>query len=273
MTPTAPPIAPPQKATSVTSTKFAPIQPRKARRIGLYGTGGIGKTTLAATAPGPVVFIDLEDSLPVLADSLADFPVRVVGGIDNWAAILAALNKMNDWQDIKTIVIDTMTRAEELALVHTLQHVPAAKDSRAKSIEDYGYGKGFQHLYDTFLPLLFALDSHVQAGRNVVTIMHECVSNVPNPTGEDWIRYEPRLQTLSSGKASIRLRVKEWLDELLFIGYDVHVKDGVGAGSGTRTIYPLERPHCMAKSRSIQHNIPLTMFSTTLWEQIFKESK
>ena len=29
----------------------------------------------------------------------------------------------------------------------------------------------------------------------------------PNPAGEDWLRYEPRLQSPNSGKASIRLRV------------------------------------------------------------------
>jgi hypothetical protein len=92
---------------------------------------------------------------------------------------------------------------------------------------------------------------------------------VPNPLGEDWIRYEPRLQSPSSGKSSIRLRTREWADHVLFFGYDIDVKDGKGRGSGTRTVYPCELPHCMAKSRTLADPMPLGKFDTTLWERLF----
>ena len=106
-------------------------------------------------------------------------------------------------------------------------------------------------MFDTFLPLLADLDRHARAGRNVVLVCHDCTSTVPNPAGEDWLRYEPRLQSPNSGKASIRLRVREWADHVLFVGYDVSVgKDGKGRGAGTRTLYSAEVPHCMAKSRA-----------------------
>ena len=141
----------------------------------------------------------------------------------------------------------------------------------AANVEGYGYGKGYGFVFDTFLPLLGDLDRHCRAGRHVVLICHDCTSTVPNPAGEDWLRFEPRLQSPNSGKASIRLRVREWADHVLFIGYDVAVdKDGKGRGAGTRTLYTAELPHFMAKSRTTQETIPLADDGAAVWEQIIR---
>lgn len=230
-------------------------------RVILYGPGGIGKTTLCASLPGPVAFIDIEGSLAPLRTNLEEQGlldnITPVDGVENWGQIRAALNS-SGWDGIKTIVIDSATKAEELCIAHTLESIKTEKGITPRSVEDYGYGKGFTHVFETFLPLLQDLDRHSREGRNVVLICHDCTSNVPNPNGEDWLRYEPRLQSPASGKASIRLRVREWADHVLFLGYDVAVsKDGKGQGAGTKTLYTSELPHCMAKSRSISEAIPL----------------
>ena len=261
-----PPAKPPGQVT------FGPIQSGGGHRIVLYGPGGIGKTTEAAIAPGPVAFFDLDDSLPRLRKSFEEsgqaLDLRVVSGVQTWDDIRSALHAPG-WDEVKTIVIDSATKAEELALAWTLAHVPHEKGNKVESIESYGYGKGFQHLYDTFLTFLGDLDQHVRAGRNVILVCHDCTATVPNPLGEDWIRYEPRLQSPSSGKSSIRLRVREWSDHVLFLGYDIDVKDGKGRGGGTRTVYPAELPHCMAKSRTLSDAIPLQKFDRALWTRLF----
>ena len=261
-----PPLAPP-----IRRVAFGTIEPQ-GHRVGLFGPGGIGKTTLAATAPGPVAFIDLDDSLPILKPSLGELDIRRVAGITTWQGIQDALH-LEGWDDIRTIVIDSATKAEELAMEWTLRNVKHERDGVViRRIEDYGFGKGYQHLYETFLPLLGDLDQHVRAGRNVVLIMHDCTASVPNPQGDDYLRFEPRLQNPSSGKASIRLRVREWLDHLLYVGYDLVVgKDGVAKGHGSRTIYPQETAWCMAKSRSLADQIALTQFDTTLWTQLLAD--
>jgi GTPase SAR1 family protein len=251
---TAPPPPPAQTRASV---QFGKITSGAGHRTVLYGPGGIGKTTLATQAPGPVAFIDLDDSLPRLASQLDTDNLMPVSGVEDWGTLRIAINA-DGWDDIKTLVIDTGTRAEELAIAHTLATVPHEKGHLCARLEDYGFGKGYTHVYDTFLPLLGDLDRHSRQGRNVVIICHDCTSTVPNPAGEDWLRYEPRLQAPNSGKASIRLRVREWADHVLFLGYDVDVgKDGKGRGAGTRTIYPAELPHCMAKSRTTQTPVPM----------------
>lgn len=262
--------APASQPAAASRPALLPIGSAGGHRIVLYGPGGIGKTTLAAIAPGPVAFFDLDDSLGVLRNQLPEelaSQINRVGGAGDWQAIRDALHTPG-WDEIKTLVIDSATKAEELALAWTLRYVPHEKGAKIERIEDYGYGKGYQHLYDTFLTLLGDLDQHVRAGRNVVLICHDCTATVPNPNGEDWIRYEPRLQSPNSGKSSIRLRVREWADHVLFVGYDVDVKDGKGKGSGTRTVYPNELPHCMAKSRTLAEPVPLTKFDPELWTKL-----
>lgn len=248
-------MPPPPAPVARRRVAFGDIAAAAGHRVVLYGPGGIGKTTLAANAPGPVAFIDLDESLPRLRGQLEAAGIlpniRPVTGIDSWSALREALQS-DGWGEIRTIAIDTLTRAEELCIIHTLDTVPHEKGHRVQRLEDYGYGKGFTHVYDVFLPLLADLDRHCREGRNVVLICHDCTTTVPNPAGEDWLRYEPRLQSPASGKASIRLRAREWADHVLFYGYDVAVsKDGKRASADAQAV-ARGRPRDMAQLKDIK---------------------
>jgi hypothetical protein len=252
-----PPKPPPAPAKGLQTSRPAV----RGEALVLYGTGGIGKTSLAALAPAPVVF-DLDNGLSALG---VDVPAAE--GVDDWAGLVATLEGPG-FDAFRTVVIDTATVAEEWASKHTVETVPSDKGNRVKRIEDYGFGKGYTHLFDTFLGLLHVLDKHRRAGRNVVLVAHDCWATVPNPQGDDYVRYEPRLYTAASGKNSIRCRVKEWADHVCFVGYDIDVKNGKGQGSGTRTIWVNEFPHCLAKSRRLRDSIFYEEGSTELWTQL-----
>jgi len=207
---------------------FGQIGAPQGRRICVYGCGGAGKTCLACMAPGPVAFFDLDESLPILKGQLPEgLDLRVVSGAGTWQGIRDALHAPG-WDGIGSIVLDSGTRAEELAIEWIIANVPHEKNAKVTKISDYPYGAGYRHLYDEFLKLLGDLDQHVRAGRNVVIICHESTEKHPNPRGEDFLRAEPRLQ--HSPKSSIRERVRDWCDGLYFVGYDIDVQDGKGRG-------------------------------------------
>ena len=260
---TAPPPAPAAAtaAAPTTGKVFSVTSGREegAQRIVIYGPGGIGKTSCAALAPDPV-FFDLEMGT-------REIELRRVKGVDTWSDLREAVRAVDGCQ---TVVIDTVTKAEELAIAHVLRTVKTDKNEFAVTPESYGWGKGYQHIYDTFLLLLTDLDGLIRAGRNVILIAHDCVANVPNPSSEDFIRYEPHLQTSKGGKASIRSKVFQWADHVFFIGYDVAVKDGKGRGAGTRTIFPKEMPTHMAKSRRLADNMAFdSETDASLWAALF----
>lgn len=218
-------------------------------RIVIYGTGGIGKSTLAAFMPAPF-FIDVERSTKKLnvARDVAD----------DWATLrgkLAAIASSPP-EGVLSIVIDSATVAEEMAKEHVIETRKTDKGKQVDSIEGFGWGKGWQYASEEFSGLLADLDRIAEKGLNVCLIAHDVSSPVPNPAGEDFIRWEPHLYSGDKkGRGSIRDRVKEWSDHVLFIGYDVFVEDGKGQGSGTRTIYTQELPTHVAKSRTRQFSI------------------
>ena len=240
-------------------------------RVILYGPGGIGKTTLACSMPGPVAFFDLDESLEKLLPKLEEAGISdnvvPVTGITSWQAMRDALHG-EGWGGIKTIVIDTATKAEEMALEWIYANIKY-NGATCTRLEDYGYKCGYRHLFDTYSLLLSDLDAHARAGRNVVLICHDCSAKVPNPQGQDWIRYEPRLAQ-DDKYCQLRFRAKEWADHVLAMIYDVNVdKTGKGQGCGTRTIYANELPHCMAKSRTAQGDFPLAD-AQEFWLNIIK---
>lgn len=237
------------------------------QKVVIYGPGGVGKTELAANMaqvgviPG---FLDLDEGSYRLDVTRTD-PTP-----ETYEEIGEVLAAWKDNTEIDAVVVDSLTKAEEFCGQYTLRTVPHEKGHFVDSLEGYGWGKGFFHVYENFLLLLQALDAVVRVGKHVVCICHDCTANVPNPGGEDWIQYQPRLQSPPSGKGSIRHRVKEWCDHLLYVGFDTFVStDGKAQGTGSRTIYCTELPTQWAKSRSLSQPFPYPKGDSNLWQQLF----
>lgn len=260
----APPPAPPRAAapppppatnrattTATTSTSHASSGPltitrgavRRAQLVLIYGPGGIGKTSLACAAPNPVV-LAVEDGV---GRSLYPETPRV--DVSTWSDLRAALANPA-LHEFQTVVLDSATRAEELAVAHTLATIKTEKGGTATSIEGYGFGKGYQHLYETFLLLLQDCQQlHIRHGRNVVLIAHDCTTTAANPEGEDYLRAEPRLSSPNSGKASIRLRLREECDSVFYLSPDINAKDGRAVGGHSRTLRSNPIAWAMTKGR------------------------
>lgn len=267
--PPPPPKASPNgSAKAVISTKdFAVSRGRTSgpQRGLIYGTGGIGKSSLAALAPNPV-FLDLEGGT-------RELDVARFDGIDTLDD-LRAIMRSDKLDPFTTVNIDTATKVEELSIAYTIANVRHEKGHMVDRLEGYGFGKGLSHVYETFMLFLQDCDMLVRRGKNVILIAHDCISDVPNPTGDDFIRYEPHLQSPKSGKNSIRNRVVQWADFVLFVGYDVNVSnDGKGKGGGTRTIWTNERPDHIGKvrgrvERGIDDAMAYELGDGTIWTKL-----
>lgn len=240
---------------------------RGAQRICIYGPGGWGKTSLASLLEAvgiPPLFLDLESGSRFLNVS------RVLP--ETFDEVRAVLHNTELLDGFGAVVVDSLTKLEEFATAWTLANVKHEKGHYVTSIEGFGFGKGYTHVYETFLLVLADLDALVRQGKQVIGLCHDMTANVPNPTGEDYIRYEPRLQ--NSKNCSIRYRVKEWCDHLFYGGFDLFVNErGKAVGSGSRTIYPVELPTHLAKSRTLADPIPFAKDDPILWNLLFgKES-
>lgn len=235
-----PPASPPAPAAG---KRFGISSGRQAgaQRVVLYGPGGVGKSELCTLAPKPV-FVDLENGSRA-------FDVARIDGIETFGDVRAVLQGQ-DLEPYSTVIIDTATKLEELALAHIIATVPHEKPGvKITGVESYGFGKGYRHLYEAFSLVLQDCDRLVRNGKHVVLVAHSCTSEAPNPTGDNWLRWEPRLQHPKK-ENSIRERVTGWADHVLFVGFDVAVnRDGKGQGSGSRTIHTRELPSHVAKTR------------------------
>ena len=226
----------------------------KALRVCLYGSEGIGKTTLAAEFPSPI-FIDIEDGSNQL-------PVARMPRPTSWAMLLDEIKAVRDGEipGCSTLVIDTADAAESLCID------AVCAERTIKGIESPGYGRGYTYLAEKFGKLLDLLGEVVDTGRNVVVVSHAMCRKFERPDEEGaYDRYELKLSR------KVAPMVKEWCDMLLFLDYKTIVetqstKDGTvtkaKAKGGRRIIHTTHHPCWDAKNRfGLKDPLPLEYVS------------
>jgi hypothetical protein len=173
----------------------------------IYGIEGIGKTTLATQFPAPLV-LDTEDGTNHIDVARAS--------IHDWKSLTLALTELAvNAQGFKTIVIDSADWAEKLLIEWLL------KTSGKKSIEDFGFGKGYTMVAEHWTRFLASCDVLIGQGINVVFVAHSTVKRTSPPDQTDGFdRYELKLT-----KQSAPL-LREWCDLLLFCTYKTKLIEG-----------------------------------------------
>jgi hypothetical protein len=195
-------------------------------RAVVYGTEGIGKSTLAAAFPAPVI-LDTEEGTHHLDVA------RV--SIGSWDELRAAIAELGGGRgEFRTVVIDSADWAERLLVEHLLA------EHKQKSIEGFGFGKGYTLLAEGFGRLLTQCDALIGVGLNVVFVAHSKVQRTSPPDMADGFdRYELKLT-----KQTAPL-LKEWCDLLAFCNYKTAVTEGSDgrkkATGGKRRLMHLER--------------------------------
>lgn len=176
-------------------------------RAVIYGVEGVGKSTLAAAFPAPLV-LDTEDGTRHLDVA------RVA--IGDWKGMQLAVAELKvDRQGFETVIVDSIDWAERLLAEKVI------RDADKKSIEDFGFGKGWVAVSEQLAKFLDTLDGLVAAGLNVVLVGHSCVKRTSPPELTDG--YDRHELKLSKQGAAL---VKEWADCLLFATYKSALVEG-----------------------------------------------
>lgn len=213
----------------------------KAQKIVLYGPEGIGKSTFAAAFP-EVVFIDTEGST-------SGMDVARLPDPKSWPQLLEEVRYIRDNpKNAGTLALDTADWAEKLAVRYLCDK------SQKHGIEDWGYGKGYTYLSETFGELLHLLQEVVDRGVHVIVTAHAKINKFEQPDEMGaYDRWELKLTKL------VAPMVKEWADMVLFANYktlSVAVDDKGKkrkAQGGQRVLYTTHHPCWDGKNR---HNLP-----------------
>lgn len=91
--------------TNLLIRKPAEIQAKKTIAALIYGQPGMGKTTLACTAPSPVLF-DFDGGVTRIREEHQVPTVQV----DSWETAITALGQVSAMPEFKTIIVDTLSK-------------------------------------------------------------------------------------------------------------------------------------------------------------------
>jgi len=220
-------------------------------KIILYAKHGMGKTTLSSMAPSPV-FIGLDDGGRKIVNPKTGELLKHIPGIETFQDVRDALHQVGLFDPYGTVVIDTITQLQHLALLHTFATVRGPKDCpKCTNIEQYGYHKGYRHLYDTMHHILGDLDPLVHRGKNVILVCQRVQAKVSNSGGEDFLCDVPDLQT--DAKANVAADYMDWADNIFMIDHlNIVATQGKAITSGGRVIRVHPEIHFEAKSRTLK---------------------
>lgn len=206
------------------------------QKVVVYGPEGVGKTTWASHCPNPL-YIDTEDGTGHL-----DVPRLKPASIADVDAIIDALAS-DPSHGYKTLIIDTIDWLESLMVADLLASA-SKPGTTLRSLEDFGYGKGYTLLADRMRKFLDHCAKLLRAGINIVMLAHSRRVKFEAPeSASAYDKYELKLTK------TVAPLIKEWSDALLFVNYVTVVKDHKGYGGSERVIYTSPQAPWEAKNR------------------------
>jgi hypothetical protein len=225
-------------------------------RIEIYGVEGIGKSSLAASAPN-TVFVPTEDGLSEI--DCHRFPL-----VNSFSEVMEALETLyREKHEFQTVAIDSLDWLERLIFDEV------CREYGVRSIEkaDGGYARGYTHALTHWRKILNILDAlRSEKGMACILIAHSKIEKFEDPESAAYDRYSPRLHKHANALIS------EWVDAVLFATrkYRTHKEDAgfnrertiaapLGADGGERIIRTVGGPACVAKNRfKLPGELPLS---------------
>lgn len=229
---------------SIAKTQRASAPPR----IVVHGGHGVGKSTLGANAYAPI-FLPTEEGLSGL--EVNSFPL-----LRSWTEVQEALYVLeSEKHELGTVVVDSLDWLKPLIWAEV------CKRGGKKSLEDWGYGKGYFETTPLWREFLDGIDRLRSRGMASILICHSEVKRFDAPDSESYDRYQPKLHKIANAL------ITEWADVIAFAQFEVATKKSDsgfgntkvrGIGTGRRIMHTVESPAFIAKNRyGIEGALPL----------------
>lgn len=215
--------------------------PVKAPRFIVHGPHGVGKTTLLASLPDPVL-IQTEDGLGLI--DIPNFPLS-----NSYDEVMQALMAVYDTDEFRSLLIDSLDHLDYLI------HKKVCQDNGWSSITQPDFGKGVGAIVPLWKDFIEAINA-IRNDKNMIIGMtaHSHVRTFDDPEQSAYDRYEIKLTKTKS--VDIGSLVQESADVVLFANFDTATtelksdnKRVIGKGAGTRSLYSEKRPAFDAKNR------------------------
>lgn len=217
-------------------------------RMIIYGSDGVGKSTLAAGAPSPI-FLDVEDGLGALdVDSWK---------IESFDELMEAIGVLYDGgHEYKSVVLDSLDWTERLVWNKVIADYNKTAEKPAEVITDLPFGKGYALALDYWQQLKDGLEAlRLTHGMHIILIAHYKIAKITPPDMLE--QYDKYTLDLNDKAASL---FKELVDICLFMNFKIQTtsvkKDGMSKTKITKAVgenvimgYFRDRPAAYAKTR------------------------
>ena len=211
-------------------------------RIIMHGVAGIGKTSLAAEFPAPIL-LDTEEGAPAGVD------VATFGLLPSYGALMEGMGSLaQEEHEFKTLILDSVDGLEPMIWRETCVR------NQWESIETPGYGKGYLAADIIWNEFMTGCDYlRREKGMTIILIAHSDVKTFDEPGKVPYSRYDLRMH--KRGAAILTDRC----DYILFVGSKTEIKEvdagfnkkhAHAEGGGARWIFTDSRPAFIAKNRS-----------------------
>jgi len=214
------------------------------------GEGGMGKTTLAASFPDPII-IRVEDGTASISGMSH---VALTPLIHSSQGVLDALTALGtEDHPFRTVVIDSVTQLNTI-----IESEVVASDPKAKSINQAmgGYGAGHSAVAERHrIVREYAGRLNAHKGMNVVFIAHANNEKVELPDADPYSRYSIRMHAKSQAHYSDNVDLVGFIKLKTFTTGDSERKRAHSDGSRIITSYPT--PSHISKNRfGIKRDLP-----------------